>query len=522
MTNDTFTISAAQLRQIARYEITFKDIFGDAGFHIGNIVCPEPYSYSLEDLHQALKNLQASDPLMEEFGKDWFYPITQLSDAFGFPQIYASIHDPALISDAAKTWPGLQVTDGQWFVTAWRELDHAWTAYTDSARLSDMLGLDLLLADLDQYFENREKPVPERTFPVSEMKAYIKYFYNNDFVKDASEDQLSLARRFIDAFCEQEDTTALDLKGYACYGGSALYPCDWEVSRDCILRLFELTDDPQYANTLGYIYYYGRCSDGVPEYDKAFYYFGIAAANGLYEGMYKLADMFRQGYGCKQSPRTARSLYGMVYDDSILSFLRGQHANFADAALRMGIVFEKGIHEEIDLPTAYRYYLQAEYAAALRAQDSDFFGNIAVVKNAREALERVHSQLPEDFFAEHADYDLPYAFADLAAANHKCQLSRSVTENDAVMLTAKRIPTRSVPAPDSILITISRRSYCRRTLEASFTLSPSARVWFLDDADTVFYDSCSWSVVDSRYEFYLNDTLVAWSDAENYRFCEIM
>jgi hypothetical protein len=260
----------------------------------------------------------------------------------------------------------------------------------------------------------------------------------------------------------------------------------------------------------------------VPEYDKAFYYFGIAAANGLYEGMYKLADMFRQGYGCKQSPRTARSLYGMVYDDSILSFLRGQHANFADAALRMGIVFEKGIHEEIDLPTAFRYYLQAEYAAALRAQDSDFFGNIAVVKNAREALERVHSQLPEDFFAEHADYDLPYAFADLAAANHKCQLSRSVTENDAVMLTAKRIPTRSVPAPDSILITISRRSYCRRTLEASFTLSPSARVWFLDDADTVFYDSCSWSVVDSRYEFYLNDTLVAWSDAENYRFCEIM
>jgi TPR repeat protein len=70
-----------------------------------------------------------------------------------------------------------------------------------------------------------------------------------------------------------------------------------------MIRLFELTDNPQYANTLGYIYYYGRCNNGVPEYDQAFYYFSYAAANGLYEGMYKLADLFWHGYGCKKAPK---------------------------------------------------------------------------------------------------------------------------------------------------------------------------------------------------------------------------
>ncbi len=110
-----------------------------------------------------------------------------------------------------------------------------------------------------------------------------------------------------------------------------------------------------YANTLGYIYYYGRCNGGVPEYDKAFYYFGIAAANGLYEGMYKLADMFRHGYGCRESRHTARNLYGMVYEDSLKHFLQGRHANFA----------------------SYEFYYDDEIVAWVRSGHYRFFGKPA-------------------------------------------------------------------------------------------------------------------------------------------------
>ena len=216
-------------------------------------------------------------------------------------------------------------------------------------------------------------------------------------MKTATEPQLALARVFIDELCEKDSGLALYTKGYACYGGNRLYPCDWRASRDCITRLFEKKDDPQYANTLGYIYYYGRCNGGVPEYDKAFHYFGIAAANGLYEGVYKLADMFCHGYGCRESRRTARSLYGMVYDDSIKHFLKGEHANFADAALRMGNVYAKGIGEEINAVYAYHYYLQADYAARLRAKDSDFFGNTTVAINVRKALEETEALIKNTY-----------------------------------------------------------------------------------------------------------------------------
>ena len=191
-----------------------------------------------------------------------------------------------------------------------------WIACNEEMRLSEMLPLDEIIADLAQYFRNKNKPIEEWEFSQEEMESYIFFFDNEEYVKKAGEEKLALARRFIDTLCAQENALALRIMGYACYGGSRLYPCDWNTSRDCVTRLFEMKDDPQYANTLGYIYYYGRCNGGVPEYDKAFYYFGIAAANGLYEGMYKLADMLWHGYGCRKSQKTSSENSSGRYDTS--------------------------------------------------------------------------------------------------------------------------------------------------------------------------------------------------------------
>ena len=47
----------------------------------------------------------------------------------------------------------------------------------------------------------------------------------------------------------------------------------------------------------------------------------------------------------------------------------------------MGNVYAKGIDEDVDPAAAYYYYVQADYAARLRAQKNDFFGNTTVVIN---------------------------------------------------------------------------------------------------------------------------------------------
>ena len=517
MTENKILLGLDQMQRIARYEITFRDIIADAFFHEGDITYQDVYSFTLEDLYDAIKALKVSDPTVKDFGEYWFCPINQLSDGFDLDRARGDLEDFDDVPEEMKGYPGLKVSDSSYFSDLWWDLESAWEDYGNETHLSEVLDFDAVIADLERYFGNKGKALEDWSFSDEEMKDYIRFFDDDSFVKKADEKQLALARRFIDALCGKDSGLALYIKGYACYGGNRLYPCDWAVSRDCMIRLFEKTDDPQYADTLGYIYYYGRCNGGVPEYDKAFHYFGIAAANGLYEGMYKLADMFCHGYGCKESRRTARSLYGMVYDDSIKNFLNGKHANFADAALRMGNVYAKGIGEDVNPALAYHYYLQADYAARLRAEDDDFFGNTTVVINARKALEETEALLPEDYFREAVDYDFPGFFAELADENHRCVLSKEEAPGHGVKLAAERIPTKTFPDPEALLITISQLKYCERTRKVFYLPDETAQIWFKDDAARMRYDFCSRNDIDDRVEFYYDDELVAWVRSEKYR-----
>lgn len=121
--------------------------------------------------------------------------------------------------------------------------------------------------------------------------------------------ELTVYRRFIDDLIPKDNHTALRRKGYGCYGGGPAYECNWDIALECVTRLYELTGKPVYANTLGYIYYYGRCWNGEPKYDEAFRYFSVGAAGFYYESRYKLADMFVHSYGV---PKNAKIAYTIV------------------------------------------------------------------------------------------------------------------------------------------------------------------------------------------------------------------
>ena len=98
---------------------------------------------------------------------------------------------------------------------------------------------------------------------------------------------------------EKDWPEALEALAYASYGGNNVFPENWKKSEECLLRLIELSDapNPAYYNTLGYIYYYGRTTNRVPQYEKAYQYFSIAAIDGLFEATYKTADMLIAGKG---------------------------------------------------------------------------------------------------------------------------------------------------------------------------------------------------------------------------------
>ena len=464
-------ISAEDMRRIARYEITFRDLVPEGNFMGVEFVCAGRYETTLEDLREALARMRESDPPLWELYSDWFGPLQRLADNFGLNRFDDDEKNDAETSE----FPGLKTTEGEYFSDLLQALRYACEGFEDDEeeddeeededegwRLSQELNLNARINQIDRFLENRSKPLDEWRFSRDEKERYVRQFESDAFQAKASEPALALARKFVEELCEEDSTLALHIKGYSCYGGNRLYPTDWRASRDCITRLFEKTNDPGYANTLGYIYYYGRCSDGVPDYDAAFRYFEIAALNNVDEAIYKLGDMFRHGYGCRKSERTAWELYSRAYDENLDAFLQGKNASFADAALRMGLVFSEGINASIDCELALEFLLEAEYAAKIRVKESDFFGYAKVVANVEKKLAEVRDQLPDDFFQDEVGYYYPRFFDSLASDNHRCELARYASAEGRVALVVKRIPTRSVPHPKAILVAVPELAFCER------------------------------------------------------------
>ena len=62
---------------------------------------------------------------------------------------------------------------------------------------------------------------------------------------------------------------------------------------------------------LGYIYYYGRV--GQPDYEKAFHYYKLASDQGNLVAAYKLADMYKNGYGSLTLAHSQNSQMSFMY-----------------------------------------------------------------------------------------------------------------------------------------------------------------------------------------------------------------
>lgn len=521
MSERPITIMSVQMKALARYEETFDKYMDEAEFDEGTLAFPEKYQMTLEDLYAAVRNMLEKDPTVGEFGKYWYYPLSRLEDTFGITRAcglagglfldYDNEADPALVR-------GLPLTEEDVFSEVWGDLEMIWTNENEERRLTELIRLKESVFYVETFLANRDKPVSEREFTDHHKESYIGSFHNDARVKNASELELELCRKFTDELCEKDCGTALHLKGYACYGGNRLYECNWTVSRDCIIRLYEKTDDPQYANTLGYIYYYGRCTSGDPEYAKALEMFSVAAANGLHEGIYKLADMFLHGYACRKSPRTARALYCMVYDDCYKKLLKAPDGSFADAALRMGNVYLKGIGEAVSPQNAYGYYLQADFALKRRAMNSDLFGDTTVAINIQKALEETRAMLPEDFFSDYIVMTHPWIFWGFLEDGYRAGITFRNNDDGSVFVQVRRIPKRTENGATPILLTCPEIDYCGFVTGIELTAIGLDTSFDPGAGKEIKYDSCEWNPTDWRIDFYYDEDMVGWISCEEYRF----
>ena len=313
----------------------------------------------------------------------------------------------------------------------------------------------------DNFEYNKQHPVDEWKLSELQKNMILEHFVNSP--DNVPRSKVPLFRKIVNEKCEKNDQLALHIKGYSCYGGDKIFECDWEESRKCITKLFEMVGDPYYANTLGYIYYYGRCNGGAPEYEKAFQYFSVGAAFDVTESMYKQADMFLGGKGCIKSPQTFDHIINKLYVDARPKFCHGEDSKFADIALRKASSMERAE----DYENAFYYYLEADCAIKKRLKKSTFFGDKTVQEKITKSIEEIKTKLRPDFFKDEIVTDIPFWLFNMVADKCKSRIEIANISQNRYMI---KISREKADHPGKALIVAEEleRAKLARVFETEF------------------------------------------------------
>ena len=476
--NETVILSASDLRRFARFEISYDELM--QGKPDADVEAPEPYQITPEDLKEAVINFRKSGISEDQFGAEYFWPLSdKLFTAAGLGTARFGPEDG--FPEGRQMPDAYSVFSDAWSILVWKYI------YAE-----DGIDLDGVITEIQIWEDNREKPLPEREYTRSQKQSFLGYWDDDRLAASAGDDVKAAYRKILDSLCEEDDISALETKAYACYGyGNAAYGQNWPESQKCLLRLMELRPDPQTANTLGYMYYYGRCTNGDPEYDKAFYYFSIGAAGWYYESRYKLSDMFRHGYGTPKNPKAAAALIWELYKDQLERICDEQYgSNFADVALRAGNLWKEGIDCWPDSDRAYYYYLQAQYAIQMRMQTEDNYGDRKVAAGIEQAIAEILPATRSAKQKKTVHYVELYSLLQngLEKRHHMEMKTRRISDTEA-KLTFRIVPYASEAIPPKLFVTAPEAHFCGLMKKVSVNAKHLQIFDVPEGTDTVLFDS---------------------------------
>ena len=158
---------------------------------------------------------------------------------------------------------------------------------------------------------------------------------------------------FEDAYAEGNGDAMNDL-GSVYYDGSR----GFEQSFEKAVKYYKLAAEKgsrQAQENLGYCYYYGR--NMLVDYEKAFHYFALGAFDGHIISLYKIGDMYMNGYYVEKNPTEAFHIYTRCLDtmtDEAAEICAGP------VFLRVGNAFLKGEGTEANAMSALICFQKAE------------------------------------------------------------------------------------------------------------------------------------------------------------------
>ena len=431
---------------------------------------------TLKDIKALLSRIIDEDPDCRTFAEEW-------NAAAFLDELEESITEEETADDPFEGL--LPVTDADIMGYVLDNLTLLLDENFEDLPAKEVIDVQSLLHLLECHKYNVKHEMEDWDFPEDIKEEFIDLYDEIAASGEGKEPALSLFVRFTEELAEEENETALYVLGYHSYGGTKAFPCDWEKSRECISKLFERTGEPMYANTLGYIAYYGRCSDGTPDYDEAFRYFSYGAARGMIESAYKLADMYAGGKGIWKDDEAAFRIINDLYMKLVRRFCAGElTGKFADVALRMGRLYENGFMDEDPNPrAAYFYYLQARYAIRFRRELADEYGDDKVEQNIEDAVARVEDEIEH---SDRASYrrENPWILQMALAMDQHVLVTFKELAGGRVKLVLDRLEDEESELHD-FLITIPEHGYCAMQEHVTLYADRTKELFLSDPGDPV-------------------------------------
>lgn len=457
-----YSLSIEEMRKFARYEIGFAEVCEKAVPMI-NCKCCAKYKVTLDDIENVLRRVKKQLPDLEAFIEEWLRPM----EAYFCDDIY--FYDPEVIyleqkpADRAPSSESDMVSEiYDWMYDLYdpemddEEKEKKYEAFTRT--------IDKVIKDIAAF--RKGKRVRPWLWSEDGIKG-ILYFTEDSYIENYNDEMLEDCRNAIKTLCRKNDADALERYGYSCYGGNKLFACDWITARNTFLKLLthEDVDDLEkcyYANTLGYIYYYGRCNNGVPQYEEALKYYSIGAAGGIYESVYKLADMYLNGYGTPVNKNAASCLVKLFYEENLKKIENEDFScKFADIALRKGNLCRDGINRGDE----YYYYTLADFAVRKRLK-YDHYGDKKVFMGIQNELARIREKKPLKKISS-ISFDEPL-YIDHALEKNPCQISFKEMKQGLV-ISAERLVKPHKTRIRKFFICIPDAGYCELTGNVAMT-----------------------------------------------------
>lgn len=491
-------IDPVRMKAFLRGELTRQDLFGNMNTGDFDIVLPEEYRITFEDVLHALHIFQEQKLTYNQIYTNWYNDIVALADDIGLPEAAGCGNMMFRFIDMDEALGRIPFSREAALLDVMSLLYQMPLA--DGGSFDAEADLDECIEMMENILYNEERPIYDWKLTMIQKMKYAMYLFDHEQIDLVDQPHRDLFRRCVDDACEEGIYDAMRIKAFCSYGGCSVYPCDWELAREYFEILTDEVEDAMAANALGYIYYYGRCSEGVPDYDLAFRYFALGAFAGVYESMYKTADMLAEGQGVPRNTTAAMNQVRFVYSHTKTPFTEGIYSiAFADAALRMGDYHRDGIGTEPDQMLAYSYYLDASLAIRLRMQYDKSYGDDTVYENIQKALADMEKKLGKFVHESSSRMHDPALIDRMLSGGYALQMQIEKNEKDEVILVFER------PEHDpqkKILLTIENMSYSALKDKVVLTaedfsgrsLQPGMSVTFdrigydIDTGETIFYD----------------------------------